>query len=149
MSPIRSRSAAKTSSAMESVSGAASRTMRTISLAPAITARSPRVLPISPEFWGSVGVVINLTRFVEGIDVAGTLNNASGRFDSLYVDRFRIAYHMANTATGNEIMGLFSRLHQQGNTIILVTHEHDIAMHAHRILFIRDGKVERDEKVEH
>jgi putative ABC transport system ATP-binding protein len=52
-----------------------------------------------------------------------------------------------DTATGNEIMALFERLHQQGNTIVLVTHEHDIAMHAHRVIFVRDGKVERDEKV--
>ncbi|MEZ5354384.1 MAG: ABC transporter ATP-binding protein [Bryobacteraceae bacterium] len=52
-----------------------------------------------------------------------------------------------DSATGNEIMGLFDRLHQQGNTIILVTHEHDIAMYAHRIIYIRDGKVEKDEKV--
>src|SRR5688500_10982738 len=53
-----------------------------------------------------------------------------------------------DTATGNEIMALFERLHQQGNTIVLVTHEHDIAMHAHRIIFVRDGKVARDEKVQ-
>jgi putative ABC transport system ATP-binding protein len=52
-----------------------------------------------------------------------------------------------DTATGNEIMALFERLHQQGNTIVLVTHEHDIAMHAHRIIFVRDGKVAKDEKV--
>ena len=52
-----------------------------------------------------------------------------------------------DTATGNEIMALFERLYQQGNTIVLVTHEHDIALHAHRIVHIRDGKVERDEKV--
>ena len=52
-----------------------------------------------------------------------------------------------DTATGNEIMALFERLHQQGNTIVLVTHEHDIAMHAHRIVHIRDGKVERDERI--
>jgi len=52
-----------------------------------------------------------------------------------------------DTATGNEIMALFERLHQQGNTIVLVTHEHDIAMHAHRIVFVRDGKVAKDEKV--
>jgi putative ABC transport system ATP-binding protein len=52
-----------------------------------------------------------------------------------------------DTTTGNEIMGLFARLHQQGNTIVLVTHEHDIAMHAHRVVHIRDGKVERDERV--
>ena len=52
-----------------------------------------------------------------------------------------------DTATGNEIMGLFERLHQQGNTIILVTHEPDIAMHAHRVIHVRDGKVEKDEKI--
>ena len=52
-----------------------------------------------------------------------------------------------DTATGVEIMGLFERLHQQGNTIVLVTHEHDIALHAHRVIHIRDGKVERDEQI--
>src|ERR1700760_949779 len=52
-----------------------------------------------------------------------------------------------DTATGNEIMGLFERLYLGGNTIVLVTHELDIALHAHRIIHVRDGKVERDEKV--
>ncbi len=52
-----------------------------------------------------------------------------------------------DTATGNEIMALFARLHEEGNTIVLVTHEPDIAQHAHRIIHIRDGKVERDEAV--
>ena len=52
-----------------------------------------------------------------------------------------------DTATGNEIMALFERLYQQGNTIVLVTHEHDIALHAHRIIHVRDGKIERDEQV--
>ena len=52
-----------------------------------------------------------------------------------------------DTATGVEIMALFQKLHDQGNTIVLVTHEHDIAMHAWRVIHIRDGKVERDEKV--
>ncbi len=54
-----------------------------------------------------------------------------------------------DTATGNEIMALFQRLHDEGNTIILVTHEHDIALHAHRVIHIRDGKIERDEAVAH
>ena len=52
-----------------------------------------------------------------------------------------------DTATGNEIMAVFERLHQQGNTIVLVTHEPDIALHAHRIIHLRDGKVEKDEKI--
>jgi len=51
-----------------------------------------------------------------------------------------------DSKTGVEIMNLFERLHSEGNTIILVTHEHDIAEHAHRIIFIRDGKVESDRK---
>lgn len=52
-----------------------------------------------------------------------------------------------DTVTGNEIMLLFERLHQAGNTVLLVTHENDIAQHAHRVIHIRDGCVERDEAV--
>ena len=50
-----------------------------------------------------------------------------------------------DSQTGNEIMALFDRLHSEGNTIVLVTHEHDIAEYAHRIIYIKDGMVERDE----
>jgi putative ABC transport system ATP-binding protein len=50
-----------------------------------------------------------------------------------------------DSQTGNEIMALFDRLHSEGNTIVLVTHEHDIADYAHRIVNIKDGVVERDE----
>jgi putative ABC transport system ATP-binding protein len=49
-----------------------------------------------------------------------------------------------DSKTGVEIMALFARLHQGGNTIILVTHEADIAAYAHRVIAIRDGQVERD-----
>jgi len=52
-----------------------------------------------------------------------------------------------DSKTGEEIMTLFENLHKQGNTIIVVTHELDIAQHAHRIIFIRDGKVASDDKV--
>src|SRR5271154_5575402 len=50
-----------------------------------------------------------------------------------------------DSATGNEIMNLFAKLHKNGNTIILVTHEPDIATHAHRIIRVRDGKIEKDD----
>src|ERR1700746_2965111 len=50
-----------------------------------------------------------------------------------------------DSQTGNEIMALFDRLHSEGNTIVLVTHEHDIAEYAHRVVSIRDGVVEKDE----
>ncbi|MCL4848173.1 MAG: ABC transporter ATP-binding protein [Acidobacteria bacterium] len=49
-----------------------------------------------------------------------------------------------DSKTGIEIMALFDRLHEGGNTIVLVTHESDVAAHAHRIIHIRDGQVEDD-----
>ena len=51
-----------------------------------------------------------------------------------------------DSATGEEIMRVFAKLHAQGNTIILVTHERDIAEHAHRTIHIRDGRIESDER---
>jgi putative ABC transport system ATP-binding protein len=63
---------------------------------------------------------------------------------------------LADEPTGNldsktsiDIMRLFDEIHAAGNTIILVTHEEDIAQHAHRILRLRDGEIERDERNEH
>ena len=50
-----------------------------------------------------------------------------------------------DSATGEEIMRLFGRLHEAGNTIILVTHERDVAEHAHRVVMIRDGQIASDE----
>ncbi len=59
---------------------------------------------------------------------------------------------LADEPTGNldsktsyEIMGLFEQIHKAGNTVILVTHEHDIALHAHRIVRLRDGLIESDQ----
>ncbi len=51
-----------------------------------------------------------------------------------------------DSKTGNEIMALLDELHAKGNTIVVVTHEHDIAEYAHRVIHIRDGKVAGDEK---
>jgi putative ABC transport system ATP-binding protein len=52
-----------------------------------------------------------------------------------------------DSQTGVEIMRLFDRLHSEGNTIILVTHERDIAEYAHRVISIRDGKIASDERM--
>src|ERR671917_630124 len=53
-----------------------------------------------------------------------------------------------DSKTGQKIMTLFARLHETGNTIVLVTHEAEVAARAHRIIHIRDGQIEKDERVE-
>jgi putative ABC transport system ATP-binding protein len=51
-----------------------------------------------------------------------------------------------DSQTSSEIMAVVDRLQAQGNTIVLVTHEHDIAAHAHRAIHLRDGQIESDER---
>jgi putative ABC transport system ATP-binding protein len=54
-----------------------------------------------------------------------------------------------DTKTGDEIMALFARLHSDGNTIIVVTHENDVAQRANRVIHVRDGKVETNQPIAH
>ena len=52
-----------------------------------------------------------------------------------------------DSKTGNEIMEMFDQLHNEGNTIILITHEHDIAEYGERIIFLKDGMIQKDDKI--
>lgn len=54
-----------------------------------------------------------------------------------------------DTKTGQKVLETFTRLNDKGHTIILITHEHDVALHANRIITIRDGLIEKDENIKH
>src|SRR5436853_5789673 len=100
-------------------------------------------------------------RALEKVDLANRMDHKPNELSGGQRQRVAVARALVNNPsiiladepTGNldsqtsqEIMGLFNQLNRQGNTIILVTHEHDIAAHAHRVLHILDGRINRDER---
>ena len=99
---------------------------------------------------------------LERVDLADRMNHKPNELSGGQRQRVAVARALVNSPsivladeptgnldskTGDEIMSLFETLHSQGNTIILVTHENDIAQHAHRIVYIRDGQVASDQAV--
>lgn len=103
---------------------------------------------------------VRATKALEAVDLGNRVSHHPNELSGGQRQRVAVARALVNnpsiiladeptgnldTRTGNEIMALFEKLHRDGNTIILVTHEQDIAQKAHRVIHLRDGKVERDE----
>ncbi len=137
---------------------------QTFNLLPRITALQNVALPM---IYAGVGLSERMRRAEEALVSVGLADRMGHRPNQLSGgQRQRVAIAralvnhpsiiLADEPTGNldsktsiEIMQLFQKIHEQGNTIIVVTHEEDIAEHAHRIIRLRDGQIYADEPNEH
>ncbi len=133
---------------------------QTFNLLPRSTALDNVALPL---VYAGVGRIERELRANQALDNVGLANRVSHKPNELSGgQRQRVAVAralinnpsiiLADEPTGNldsktsiEIMALLEEIHRKGNTIILVTHEEDIALHAHRIVRMRDGKIESDQ----
>ncbi len=135
---------------------------QTFNLLPRATALHNVELPLIYNGTPSEERIVRAKKSIELVDLTDRMMHKPNELSGGQRQRVAIARALVNdpsilladeptgnldSQTGQEIMDLFERLHEQGNTIILVTHEHDIAAHAHRIIHIRDGKVESDERM--
>lgn len=116
-----------------------------------------------PLVYSSAGRELRITRAKEAlaaVDLTDRMSHRPNQLSGGQRQRVAIARALINhpsilladeptgnldTATGQEILALFDRLHQAGNTIILITHESDVAIHARRVIHLRDGMIERDQ----
>jgi len=135
---------------------------QTFNLLPRATALHNVELPLIYNGTPSEERLERAKQALERVDLGPRMNHKPNELSGGQRQRVAIARALVNSPsivladeptgnldskTGEEIMNLFENLHGQGNTIILVTHEMDIAQHAHRVIFIRDGKIASDEKV--
>lgn len=134
---------------------------QTFNLLPRATALHNVELPLIYNGTSSEQRIDMAKRALEMVDLGDRMTHRPNQLSGGQRQRVAIARALVNnpsliladeptgnldTKTGLEIMNLFDRLHMAGNTIILVTHEHDVAAYANRIIHIRDGKVEKEEQ---
>jgi len=126
-------------------------------LVPSLTAFENVLVPM--EIAGRRGAAERARALLDEVGLSGRGHHYPSQLSGGEQQRIAIARALANdppivladeptgnldSKTGVEIMAVFKRLHDAGNTIILVTHEADIASYAHRVIHIRDGQVEKD-----
>jgi putative ABC transport system ATP-binding protein len=137
---------------------------QTFNLLPRATALHNVELPMIYNGTPSEERLVRAKRALEAVDLGERMFHKPNELSGGQRQRVAVARALVNspsivladeptgnldTKTGDEIMALFTRLHVDGNTIILVTHENDVARRADRIIHVRDGKVETDERVVH
>ena len=136
---------------------------QTFNLLPRATALHNVELPLVYAGMGKAERIAQAKAAIEKVELTHRMTHRPNELSGGQRQRVAIARALVNnpsilladeptgnldSKTGVEIMSLFARLHQGGNTIILVTHEPDIAAYAHRVIAIRDGQVERDVRQE-
>jgi putative ABC transport system ATP-binding protein len=135
---------------------------QTFNLLPRATALHNVELPMIYNGTPAAKRIEMAKKALESVDLAQRMNHKPNELSGGQRQRVAIARALVNNPsiiladepTGNldsktseEIMQLFDVLHKRGNTIILVTHEHDIAAHAHRVISILDGQISKDERI--
>jgi len=135
---------------------------QTFNLMPRTSALDNVALPMVYAGYPKIERNIRATEVLTQVNLADRMDHKPNELSGGQRQRVAIARALVNkpsiiladeptgnldSKTSEEIMGLFDVIHKNGNTIILVTHEEDIAAHAHRIIRLRDGLVEKDEQV--